>query len=55
MMGTKEKLKGGDEWDIFSRWRKYTRTQRYEVQKVKRKFWKRVRKIWRNKVKGEQE
>ena len=50
MMGTKEKLKGGDEYDFLTRARKWYIHRSGKVQKVKRKFWKRVRKMWRNKA-----
>ena len=53
MMGTKEPLRGGDEYDVLTRWRRLVRGRRLAAQKVKRRFWKRIRKIWRNKTKHE--
>lgn len=44
MMGTRETLKGGDEWDAFSRKaRKFLRFKPGIRAAIKRRFWKRVR------------
>lgn len=48
MMGTREPLKGGDEWDYLTRARKYYAKRAGKFTKIKRQFWKRVRK-YRNK------
>ena len=45
MMGTREKLRGGNEWEALSRRsRRLVRFAPGIVQSVKRQFWKRVRK-----------
>lgn len=43
MMGHKEKLRGGDEWDAFTDWRKVVKMQRGELSKTKKRFNKRQR------------
>lgn len=42
-MGHKEILKGGDEYDLLTRARRYFQHRAGEVVKIKRKFWKRQR------------
>ena len=49
MMGNKEKLKGGDEYDFLTRARRWYMHRAGEVKKVKRRFWKRIRAQWRGK------
>jgi hypothetical protein len=49
MMGTKEKLKGGDEYDFLTRARKWIGHRSGEVKRVKRRFWKRIRAQWKGK------
>jgi hypothetical protein len=45
MMGTREKLSGGHEWDVFSRKARHIVMQGRGVRSyVKRRFWKRIRK-----------
>lgn len=55
MMGHKEKLVGGSEFDVFTIWRKYLcYTSRPGVcKKVKRKYNKRIRYEAKHKLKGE--
>lgn len=43
MMGHKEKLKGGDEYDAFTNWRKVVAMNHGERSKIKRRFNKRQR------------
>lgn len=43
MMGHKEKLKGGDEYDYLTRARRYFHHKAGQIRKIKRKFWKRQR------------
>ena len=45
MMGHHEKLKGGDEYDAFTRWRKVLSIGRKHLRWVKRKHNKRIRKL----------
>lgn len=42
-MGHKEILKGGDEYDLLTKARKYFHHRAGEISKIKRKFWKRQR------------
>ena len=49
-MGHKEPLKGGDEYDFLTKARKYYHHKPGEVAKVKRKFWKRQRTKYREKL-----
>ena len=44
MMGHKEKLKSGDEYDLFTPWRKYLRFRSGVKRWIKRQFNKRIRK-----------
>ena len=50
MMGTKEKLRGGDEYDFLTRARRWYVKRRGEVKRVKRRFWKRVRKLTKRQI-----
>lgn len=43
MMGHREQMKGGAEFDAFTCWRKMMRWRPGEVKAVKRGFWKRQR------------
>lgn len=45
MMGHREELKGGDEWDVFSAWRHFIAKYKKpgKVKKVKRLFNRRIR------------
>lgn len=36
-----------DEFDAFTRWRRVVSWQRGELRKVKRGYWKRVRRSWK--------
>jgi hypothetical protein len=50
MMGTKEALKGGDEWDCLTRARRFERKKAGKFKTVKAGFWRRVRKTYRLKL-----
>jgi len=43
MMGHREELKSGDEYDALTRWRKYVGYRAGTVKAIKRKFNKRIR------------
>lgn len=43
MMGHREKLKGGDEYDALTRWKRYLGWRPGQRKLVKRQFWKRQR------------
>ena len=43
MMGYREKMKGGDEYDAFTGWRRVIKWSRGERAKIKRAFRRRVR------------
>lgn len=43
MMGTKEKMINGDEYDALTRWKNVLHWKPGERRKIKQKFWKRVR------------
>jgi hypothetical protein len=47
--GHREPLKGGDEWDAFTRWRRVVSWARGELARVKRRFARRVRRQGRRK------
>jgi hypothetical protein len=48
MMGTREKLRGGDEWDAFCRrCRRVVKFAPGRLKRIKRQFWKRFRKRMR--------
>jgi hypothetical protein len=47
MMGTREKLVGGDEYDALTRARQFYSCRPGQVQSVKAKFWRRIRKAAR--------
>lgn len=51
-MGTREKLRGGDEQDFLTKARKWYLHRAGQVKRVKRRFWKRVRKSWKGKADG---
>jgi len=40
-------MKGGDEYDAFTNWRRYVYWQRGELKRIKRKYNKRVRRAGR--------
>ena len=44
MMGHREALKGGDEYDALTRWKKFLRWKPRVRKLIKRQFWKRQRK-----------
>lgn len=44
MMGHREKLVGGEEYDALTRARKWHGWRSGMIKKVKRRFWKRIRK-----------
>lgn len=44
MMGTKEPMIDGDEYDALTKARKFYRWRAGMIKKVKRQFWKRTRK-----------
>ncbi len=53
MMGHREKLHGGDEWDAFSRRsRRMLRWKSKEVAKIKARFGRRIRKMRREECRG---
>jgi hypothetical protein len=47
MMGHREPLRGGDEHDAFTRWRKVVAWRRGALRAVKRRFARRVRRAER--------
>lgn len=47
MMGHRAKLVGGDEYDALTRARRLYRFRPGEIKRIKRKFHKRMRRIWR--------
>ncbi len=47
MMGTRAKLVDGDEWDALTRGRKYHGWRAGMIRLIKRRFWKRQRKMAR--------
>lgn len=53
MMGHKEKLKSGDEYDFLTRARRYYHHKAGQIRKVKRKFWKRQRAEVRDQMRGD--
>ena len=52
MMGHRERLINGDEYDAFTDWRKVLCCLGRPgiVRKTKRRFWKRQRAEWRNRI-----
>lgn len=52
MMGHKEKMKTGDEYDFLTRARRYYHHKAGQIKKIKRFFWKRQRAEVRDKMKG---
>ncbi|GAA2180927.1 hypothetical protein GCM10009785_13720 [Brooklawnia cerclae] len=40
-------LKSGDEYDVLTGWRKVTRHSRGETRAVKRRYWRRFRRTWK--------
>lgn len=44
MMGHRFKLRGGDEYDAFTKWRRFLRWKPGQLRKIKRRYWKRFRK-----------
>lgn len=38
-------LKGGEEYDAFTRWRRFLRWRAGDRRKIKRRFWKRARRL----------
>jgi hypothetical protein len=53
MMGTREPLRGGAEWDAFTRWRRCCGKRAGRWAAIKRKFWRRVRKLHRLRARAE--
>ena len=55
MMGHRESLKTGDEWDVFTRWRKLLKCcgKAGHCRDVKRRFNKRLRREARKEVREE--
>lgn len=51
-MGHRERLKGGDEYDYLTRARRFLYHRAGQIKKIKRKFWKRTRKIMKSKIKN---
>jgi len=51
MMGTREKLRGGDEYDALTRARRFFDWQPGHAASIKRRFWKRARKVARTQAK----
>lgn len=49
MMGHNEKMKSGDEYDAFTRWRRFLGWKSGDRRKIKRRFWKRLRAALRSK------
>ena len=45
-------LKGGDEYDALTRWRRYLKFGRGVLKWIKRKYHKRVRSAWKVEQKG---
>jgi hypothetical protein len=43
MMGHREKLRDGDEYDVFTKWRKIILWARGEVRRIKKRFTRRIR------------
>lgn len=43
-------LKSGDETDVFTKWRHWLRWKPGEIKRVKRLYWKKVRKFWKKKI-----
>ena len=50
MMGHKEKMDAGDEFDVFTRWRKYISWNRGEIRKIKKMFTRRIRRKVKQKL-----
>lgn len=40
-------LKSGDEYDVFSGWRKVLSWNPGQIKKIKRRYWKKVCQYWR--------
>ncbi len=53
MMGTREPLVGGDEYDYLTRGRRRIKKRAGKFRPVKRGFWQRVRKAYRLATLGE--
>jgi len=53
MMGHKTKLKSGDEYDAFTKWRNVLNWRAGQIKAVKRKFNKRVRREASNLIKND--
>ena len=53
MMGHRERLKGGDEYDAFTKWRRCLHWRSGEIKKIKRGYHKRVRKEHRRHINTE--
>lgn len=50
MMGHKEKLKGSAEYDALTGWRKLLKFRAGQVKKIKKSFWKRIRKKYKKEL-----
>lgn len=55
MMGTRERLRGGDEWDYLTKGRRFFRKRPGKFAAVKARFWRRVRKLRRLETKAAEE
>ena len=53
MMGTRHPLKGGDEYDAFTGWRRFLKFRAGDRSRIKAKFWRRVRKMMKGGVDNE--
>jgi hypothetical protein len=49
----KAKLKGGDEWDAFTSWRKVTHWSAGQLRRIKQRFNRRIRRAERQRLKQE--
>lgn len=55
MMGHRERMKGGDEWDAFTGWRRWYYWRAGKLHHIKKKFSRRVRREAKESLrKGEQ-
>lgn len=53
MMGYREKLKNGLEYDAFSGWRRVIKWARGERMKIKKAFRRRIRRAWKQQNRGD--
>ena len=47
MMGHRERLRGGDEYDALTRWQRFLRWRPGQRRAIKRRFNKRQRRAWK--------